>query len=54
MTSHPVAMLVMRNGTFGTTTIVRKKNAGTGCACAEHTSGHVTSGEVISGQGRFR
>ena len=32
MTSHLVAMSVMRNGTFCTTTIVRKK-AGTGCTC---------------------
>jgi hypothetical protein len=47
MTSHPVAMLVMHNGTFCTTTIVRK-NAGTCCACAEHTSGHATSCEIIS------
>jgi len=23
-------------------------------ACAEHPSGHVTSGDVIFGQGRFR
>jgi len=58
MTSHPVAMLlpVMDNGTFCTTTIVRKS---AGCACSEHTSGHVTdvisghvtSGDVTSGQG---
>jgi hypothetical protein len=58
VTSHPVAMLlpVMRNGTFCTTTMVRKKAR----EYAEHTSGydvtsgHVTSCDVISGQGRFR
>jgi hypothetical protein len=61
--SHPLAMLlpVMRNGTFRTTTMVRKKSAGMHFrACAEHTSGydvtsgHMTSCNVISGQGRFR
>ena len=52
-TSHPVAMLltVIRNGTFCTTTMVRKKVR----EYAEHTSGydvtsgHVTSCDVISG-----
>jgi hypothetical protein len=94
LTSNPVAILlpVMRNDTFYTNTIVRKKSgnsvhvtsichATSGHAqlyisyycygmkksagmpfrtCAEHisgydvTSGHVTSCDVISGQGRFR
>jgi hypothetical protein len=98
ITSNPVAILlpVMRNDTFYTNTIVRKKrgenyvtsghvtsisHATSGHAqlyisyycygkkkstgipfrtCAEHTSGydvtsgHVTSCDVISGQGRFR
>jgi hypothetical protein len=51
VTSHPVAMLlsVMSNGTFCTTTIVRKKGGVHFRACAEHTSGNdVTSGHVTS------
>jgi hypothetical protein len=61
--SHPLAMLIpaMSNGTFRTTTMVKKEEAGMHFqTCAEHTScydvtsGHVTSCDVISGQGRFR
>ena len=40
VTSHPVTMSVMHNGTFCTTTIVRKKTRGEIRACAEHSSGH--------------
>ena len=61
--SHPLAMLIpaMSNGTFRTTTMVKKKEAGMHFrTCGEHTSGydvtsgHVTSCDVISVQGRFR
>ena len=51
VTSHPVAMLlsVMSNGTFCTTTIVKKKAGVHFRACAEHTSGNdVTSAQVTS------
>ena len=50
VTSHPVAMSGMHNGTFCTTTIVRKKTRGGGIrACAEHTS--VTSLSVRAASG---
>ena len=39
-----VALLVMRNDTFCTTTLVRKK----AWERAEHTSGHVTSGSTTA------
>jgi hypothetical protein len=51
---HPVAMSVMHNGTFCTTTIV-KKRAGIGCACThDHFRSHhfrvrAASNDVISG-----
>jgi hypothetical protein len=51
MTSLPVAMLppVMHNGTFCTTTIVRKKRGKKSGHAHAITSGHVTSGYIISG-----
>jgi hypothetical protein len=50
LTSHPVAMSVMRNAT----TIVRKKAREPVAHVHAITSGHVISGYVTSGQGRFR
>ena len=49
--SHPLAMSVMRNGTFCTTIIVRKKCGGKSGHAQAITSGHVTSrsGHVTSG-----
>jgi hypothetical protein len=45
----PMLLSVMSNGTFCTTTIVRKKAGMHFRACAEHTSGNdVTSGHVTS------
>ena len=55
VTSHPVAMSVMRNGTYCTTTIVRKKRGNrlrTRSLPVMTASGHVT--DVTSGQDRFR
>jgi hypothetical protein len=48
VTSPPVAMLIslMSNGTFCTTTIVKKSEGMHFRACAEHTSGY----DVISGR----
>jgi hypothetical protein len=62
VTSHPVTMLlsVMSNGTFCTTTIVRKKAGMHFRACAEHTSGndvsskHSSEGAKGSGPLRMR
>ena len=44
--SHPLAMSVMRNGTFCTTIMVRKKRGGKSGHAQAITSGHVTSSSV--------
>ena len=44
VTSHPVAMLVIRNDAFYTTTIVRKKRGEKSWHAHAITSSHVTSG----------
>jgi hypothetical protein len=51
-----VLTTVIRNGTFCTTTTVRKKKREYAKQTSGYdvTSGHVTFCDVISGQGRFR
>ena len=56
---YPVSISVMRNGTFCTTTIVRKKRGNrlrmrTPSLTVRAASGHVTSGDVTSGSSTLR